>query len=167
MKTATHLLILAVFLFLAGGCKPSNRVTFKPANMSIDLGEGWKHEDMPSDDAVCSPGLVGQSGWVHGLVLVGNTDIKEAAHTLQIDFSKNTNAVADSFKQEDFTTDSGLTGVHLSFTFRLKDGKFDARSHNFITHNMVGTCVSISYITTTNDESPSVLEAIRKTLQVE
>ena len=105
---------------------------------------------------------------INALLLEDSTDIKKAADQLQTSFSSTGKAVPDSFKQEDFTTDSGLPGIHLSYTG--KSGKStipDLRSHSFISHNRRGQCVSISYITSPADESAAVLDAIRKSLRVE
>jgi hypothetical protein len=168
MKTISHLLITISFALLLAGCKPSHRVTFSPANVSIDPGDGWKVLITAANPPVCSPRLVRSEGMINALLMEEETDPREAANKLQARFSQNAKAVPDSFKQEDFTSDSGLTGVHLSYTGGTADSLIpDTRSHNFITKNMLGKCVSISYITSVSNESPAVIEAIRKTVRVE
>jgi hypothetical protein len=168
MKITILLAVLVGIAGLVSGCKPSNRVAFKPANMSVDPGEGWARLNIPAIPPVCSPSLAGKGGMINALLLEDETDIKKAADELQAAFSKTGKAIPDSFKQEDFSTDSGLPGIHISYTGRSKaDGPPDMRSHSFVTHNMLGKCVSISYITSPEKESPALLEAIQKTLRVE
>jgi hypothetical protein len=168
MKTTTHILVILGLLLLVAGCKPSHRINFKPANVSVDPGEGWKRLDVPAEPPVCSPRLICKAGMINALVLDDFTDIKRAADFMQSRFATTSKVVADSFKQEDFTTDSGLNGIHLSYTAGSANSTTpDRRSHSFITHNMVGKCVSVSYITSPSDESVVVLEAICKSLRVE
>jgi len=168
MKTATHgLIVLGLFLLVAG-CKPSHRIYFKPAKISIDLAERWKRLDLPATPPVCSPRLINKGGRITALSLDGFTDIERATDMLQERFTMTTKAMPDSFQREDFTSDSGLRGIHLSYsTWSLNGQTPDARSHSFVTQNRQGKCVSISYITSPDHESAAVLEAIRKTLRVE
>jgi hypothetical protein len=164
----TILLAVALALVSTAGCKPSNRVTFKPALVSIDPGEGWKQMDLAADPPKCSPRLMGKPGMINALHFSEQTDVKKVAEQMQTSLSGNSNALQDSFKQEPFSTDSGLNGIHLSYTARSgKDTAPDMRSHSFVTHNRRGECVSISYITSPERESAATLEAIRKTLRVE
>ena len=168
MKTIILLVAFIGVVGLVSGCKPSNRVTFKPANMSVDPGEGWARLNIPAMPPVCSPSLAGKGGMIHAVLLEDETDIQKAADQLQAAFSKTGKGIPDSFKQENFSTDSGLPGIHISYSGRSKaDGPPDLRSHSFVTHNMLGKCVSISYITSPEQESPALLEAIQKTLRVE
>ena len=155
-------------LLLVAGCKPSHRITFKPGNVSVDPGEGWKRLDIPAEPPVCSPCLICKAGMINALFLDDFTDIKKAADFLQSRFATTGKVVADSFKQEEFTTDSGLSGIHLSYTAVSKNSTTpDTRSHSFITQNMMGKCMSVSYITSPGAESAAVIKAICKTLRVE
>ena len=105
---------------------------------------------------------------INALLLPDVTDLKQAADRMQSSFSAHNKSLPDSFKQEDFTTESGLKGIHLSYTAQSgKSSTPDMRSHSFITHNRRGECVSVSYITSPDVESAAVLEAIRKSLRVE
>lgn len=168
MKTYAQIFIIIGLVLLVTGCKPSTRINFKPSNVSVDPGVGWKRLDLPVEPPVCSPSLVCKLGMINALALDDFTDLKEAADFLQTRFSKTSNVVADSFKQEDFTTDSGSRGIHLSYSAGSENSTTpDRRSHSFITRNMRGKCVSVSYITSPSAESAAVLEAIRKTLRVE
>jgi hypothetical protein len=168
MKTTTQTLLIMGLLLFGAGCKPSHRINFKPANVSVDPGEGWKRLDVAAEAPVCSPRLICNAGMINALYLDDFTDVKKAADFLQSRFATTGNAAADSFKQEDFTTDSGLRGIHLSYTAVSKDGGTPGeRSHSFITQNMMGKCISVSYITSPGDESAAVIQAICKSLRVE
>jgi hypothetical protein len=96
------------------------------------------------------------------------TEVKAAAEKLQANLVAAGKVPADGFKQEDFTTASGLAGVHFSYTGKSSNSDTpDVRGHHFITHNMRGRCVSISYITSPEQESSEVIAAITRTLRVE
>src|SRR2546425_457128 len=112
MKTAIALITILGLLLLIAGCKPSNRVDFKPALVSVDPGGGWKRLDIPAAPPACSPRLMSKLGMINALMLDHEiTDIKKAADKLQASFASTGRAVPDSFKQGDFTTDSGLNGI--------------------------------------------------------
>ena len=145
------------------------RVTFSPANLSIDPGKGWKEVQMRPNAAYCLPSLVSKSGIINAVMLDEDlSDAKAAAEKLQANLVAVGNASPNGFKQEDFTTASGLTGVHFSYTGKSsKNDSSNVRSHHFITRNMHGRCVSISYITSPEVESSELIAAITWTLRVE
>src|SRR5580765_2964122 len=116
MKTATHSFIILELFLLIAGCKPSHRIYFKPAKISIDLAEKWKRLDIPATPPVSSPRLINKAGRITALSLDGFTDIKRAADMLQERFITTTRAMPDSFQREDFTSDSGSRGIRLSYT---------------------------------------------------
>jgi hypothetical protein len=96
------------------------------------------------------------------------TEVKAAAERLQENLVAAGKAPADGFKREEFTTASGLAGVHVSYTGKSsKRDTPDVRSHHFITRNMRGRCISISYITSPELESSQLIAAITRTLRVE
>jgi len=169
LKVRLVIACIALVIFLIIRIINPSRVTFSPANMSIDPGKGWKEVKVSARLPVCSPRLVSKSGMINALLLDEDvTEVKTAAEKLQANFVVAGKATADGFKQEDFTTASGLAGVHFFYTGKSsKSDTPDVRSHHFITRNMRGRCVSISYISSPNAESAAVLEAIRKTLRVE
>ncbi len=157
---------IACLALVITGCKPSNRVTFKPALVSIDVGPGWVVQNVPIRELACTPRLMGKAGMINGLLLEGEiSDMKAAADKMQTALLSTSKAAPDSFKQQNFTTDSGQAGIHLSYA--AKSDKGELRSHNFITNNRRGQFVSISYITSPDVESPEVMAAIQKTLQAE
>ena len=160
---------IALVIFLIVRLIHPTRVTFSPANMSIDPGKGWKEVQVPAVLPVCSPSLISKSGMINALLLDEDiTDIKAASAKLQANLVAAGKAAADGFKQEEFTTASGLAGVHFSYTGKSsKSSTTEVRSHHFVTHNMHSRCVSISYITSPELESADLIAAIAKTLRVE
>ena len=144
------------------------RVTFSPANMSIDAGKDWKEVKVPATSVTCSPRLVSKSGMIGALLLDEDlTEVKAAAEKLEANLVAAGKVPADGFKQDEFTTASGLAGVHFSYTGKSSSSDTDVRGHHFITRNMRGRCVSISYITSPEQESNEVIAAITRTLRVE
>jgi hypothetical protein len=160
---------VALVIFVIVRMVNPTRVTFSPANMSIDPGKGWKEVKVPATSAVCSPRLLSKSGMINALVLNDElTDAKAAAEKLQASLVAAGKAPADGFQQQEFTTESGLPGVHFSYTGKSSNSETpDVRSHHFITRNMHGRCISISYITSPQQESSALIAAIIKTLRVE
>jgi hypothetical protein len=159
---------IALVIFLIVRMINPTRVTFSPANMSIDPGKGWKEVKILATEAVCTPRLVNKSAMINALLLNEElTDAKAAAEKLQASLVSAGKATADSFKQEEFTTGTGLPGVHFSYTGKSSKSDTDVRSHHFITRNMRGRCISISYITSPEQESSELIAAIIKTLRVE
>jgi len=145
-----------------------SRVTFSPANMSLDAGKGWRIVKMPAMLPVCSPSLISQAGTINALLLDEElTEVKAAAEKLKSGLVASGKASADAFQLEDFTTASGLAGVHFSYAGTSAKNGTSVRSHHFITRNMHSRCVDISYITSPEQESASVIAAIMKTLRVE
>jgi len=74
-----------------------------------------------------------------------------------------------SFKQEEFTTDSGLKGMHVSYDLKLKAGgrSIPARNHIYIVNNRKGACVGIGYTTLVEKDTEGVHQMIRQTLRLQ
>jgi len=162
-------IVLAVLGILEFTTKHNGRTTFTPANVSINPGKGWRSIEMPADPPACSPQLSSRDGIINAVVLDSDvTDLQGAVDKLQAAFAANDQAVKDSFKQEPFTTDSGLAGIHISYSAHsAKDGPADVHTHSFVSHNMYKRFFSISYITSPETESPAVIQAIQKSMRVE
>jgi hypothetical protein len=168
LKVRLVIACIALVIYLIIRVISPTRVTFSPANMSIDPGKGWKAVQIPASLPVCSPRLVSKFGMINAPLLDEDiTEVKAAAEKLQANLVAAGKAPSDGFQQEDFTTASGLAGVHFSYTGKSSTSGAPVNSHHFITHNMRGRCVSISYITSPQVESAATLVAIRKTLRVE
>jgi hypothetical protein len=150
--------------------QPAGVVSFPRAGISLTLSEGWQRIDLDPGIPVCPPTLIGTNGMLQAMIFDANRpDPKTASSKLRASFEANSDSVKDSFSEEDFVTESGLKGVHLSYTaVSEKNGAVTKmRSHNYIVHNREGRCVAISYLTTVRTESDAVHQMIRKTLKVQ
>ncbi len=148
----------------------SGEVVFPRAGLSIAVGEGWQRIDLDPGVPVCPPTLVDPAGMLRAMIFdADRPDPQSAATRLRASFESNSDADKASFRQEDFTTDSGLAGVHLSYTARhQKDGTVtEMRSHNYIVKNKEGRCVAISYTVPAQAEADSVHQMVRKTLKLQ
>ena len=148
----------------------SEAVVFADAGVALDVGEGWKRIDISPGPPVCPPTLVGEHGIVRAMLFAPDrSDLRQAASGLRSMFEANADAVKDSFEENEFAAESGLRGLHLSYTERSQsDGKMiEMHSHNYIVTNRVGRCVSISYITPATSDSGVVHQMIRKSLRVQ
>ena len=98
----------------------------------------------------------------------GITNLQAATNALRSMFDGNKDAVKDSYQQEDFTTDTGLKGHHVSYSERSeKAGVTEARSHSYVVQRQDGRCVTISYLTVAGADSDSVRQMIRKSLKLQ
>src|SRR5690242_17348560 len=81
------------------------RVTFSPANMSIDPGKGWKELKTAPTPPICSPSLLSKAGMINAVLLDEElTDVKAAATKLEGNLVAAGKAAEGAFKQEDFMT---------------------------------------------------------------
>jgi len=145
-------------------------VAFAGAGVSLKVGEGWTRIDMSPGLPICPPTLISKHGIVRAMLFASDrSDVPKAATSLRGAFDSNTEAVKDSFRQEEFTTESGLHGIHLSYAQRSpKSGDvIETRSHNYIITNRENRCVSISYIATATSDSDAVHQMVRKSLRLE
>jgi hypothetical protein len=151
------------------GAEDAGTVVFSDAGVSLDIGPGWQRINMSPGPPVCTPTLVSGAGMIRAMLFAPDrSEVHTAASSLKTAFEANTEAVRDSFRQEDFTTPGGLQGVHLSYTTKSeKDGNVtQIQSHNYIVKNQATRCVSISYIVPLEKDSESVHQMIRKTLSL-
>jgi len=170
-------LAVAVALFaVTCGCKPDRSVAQQPgevvfprAGISLVVGDRWQRIDLDPGVPVCPPTLVGPAGMIRAMIFDANRpDPQSAATRLRVSFESNSDADKGSFRQDDFKTDTGLAGVHLSYTARSrKDDTITAiRSHNYIVKNKEARCVAISYTVPARAEADSVHQMVRKTLKL-
>ena len=172
------LVLIAVATFLVA-CKRESKsfteqsssvVAFAGAGVSLDVGQGWKRIDMSPGLPICPPTLVGEHGMVRAMLFAPDrSDLQKAASSLRATFDANAEAIKDSFRQEEFTTESGLRGLHLSYAQRSeKEGRVtETRSHNYMVTNRESRCVSISYLATAASDSETVHQMIRKSLKLQ
>ena len=150
--------------------QPSGEVVFPRAGIALVVGDGWQRIDLDAGEPVCPPTLVSSAGMLRGMIFDANRpDPQTAATKLRASFEANPDADKDSFRQEDFSTQSGLAGVHLSYSSRSqKDGKVtEMHSHNYIVKNKEGRCVAISYLAPARADADAVHQMIRGTLKLQ
>jgi hypothetical protein len=174
---SNHVTVLAVAALLVA-CKRESKsfieqspgvVAFAGAGVSLDVGQGWKRIEMSPGPPICPPTLVGEHGMIRAMLFAPDfSDLQKAAGSLRGRFDANAEAIKDSFRQEEFTAESGLRGLHLGYAQRSeKEGRVtEARSHNYIVTNRESRCVSISYIATAASDSETVHQMIRKSLRL-
>jgi hypothetical protein len=179
MKYPILVIVIVGILILATACgrksaptvvQQPGEVVFARAGISLLVGEGWRRIDLDPGVPVCPPTLVSGAGMVRAMIFDANRpDPQTAAARLQASFEENADADKTSFRQEDFKTESGLAGVHLSHTARQQKGGTvtEIRSHNYIVKNQEGRCVAISYTASAQGETDSVCQMVCKTLKLQ
>jgi hypothetical protein len=179
MKYVT--LAIAIVCVLVGavacGRKPARSVAQQPgkvlfprAGISLVVGEGWRRIDTDPGVPVCPPVLVGPGGMIRAMIFdKDRPDPQTAATKLRAAFEANSDTDRSSFREERFTTESGLAGIHLSYTARpQKNGTVtEIHSHSYIVKNQQGRCVSLSYIVPAQADAGSVHQMVRKTLKLQ
>ena len=147
----------------------SGAVAFSGSGITLTPGDGWKRIEVAAGPGQCPPTLVGTGGMVQVLVLPPDRSDPQVAVTgLRAVFDANTEAVKDSFKQEQFTTESGLQGIRVSYSQQSEKGGrvTESRSYNYIVHNLEGRGVDVNYIATAQSDSDAIHQMIRKTLRL-
>lgn len=97
------------------------------------------------------------------------SDPQVAVAGLRAAFDANQKAVKDSFKEEQFVTESGLQGIRVSYsqTSEKDDQPIESRSYNYILRNREGHGVGVNYIATSKSDSDEVHQMIRQTLKLQ
>jgi hypothetical protein len=179
LKSAFFLFVLAIG---PSGCKrhealPAGAVVFQGAGVALVPGEHWKQlESGPFTEQgeICLPVLQGE-GELNGVVIQvrssptdrSSPDRRAASLREQVDLRPE--VIKDSFKQEKFTTDSGLTGVHISYELELEANgkKVKGRNHVYVVQNARGAIVGLSVGAVASRDIEPVHQMIRKTLRLE
>ena len=179
MKSTILIFAIIALTVTLVACKRENKdvlpqesgvVVFPDAGVSIDVGAGWKRIDLSPGLPVCPPTLVGSAGMVRAMLFApGITDLQSATNAVRSMFDGDSDATKDSYRQEGFTTDSGLHGQHISYSERTeKDGSVtETRSHSFVMQRQDGRCVAISYLATASTDSDAVRQMIQKSLRLQ
>jgi len=153
---------------------PPGAVSFDGSGILLVPGAGWQPTDARSSlQMICPPVLEGQDG---GMIKVyaprDRTDVQSGVALLRSEGAAMPGVWQDSFKQEDFTSDSGIRGIHLSY--ECSDPKHPEhkeasklRTHHYVFTNRVGRCVVIFYLNFADRDSDTVHQMIRKTLILE
>jgi hypothetical protein len=172
-------LVLVAAFILLGACKresksftapSSGAVVFADAGVALDVGDDWRRIDNGPGPPVCRPILLGEHGTVRAMLFAPDiSEIQNAADSLRSKFDANAETVRDSFRQEAFSAESGLAGLHVSYIQRLaKMGQeIEMHSHDYIVTNRAGRLVSVSYVATAADDSYVVHQMVRKSLRLQ
>ena len=148
----------------------SGPVVFADAGVALDVGDGWKRIDSNPGPPVCPPALVGEAGVIRAMLFARDrSDLQKAASSVRAMFDSNSEAVRDSFRQEEFAAESGLPVLHVSYVQRSQKSEqtVEMHSHTYIVANRAGRCVSINYLAPATRDSDAVHQLIRKTLRLQ
>lgn len=162
------------------GGSPSGMVVFEVADVALVPGEHWRElrsELFTSAKNTCLPVLKGEGEFkgVTIFVVADPTDRcspNERAAGLRNDYAVNPKIAPGSLKEDKFTTDAGLTGIHLDFDEQTETNGKEARSHNsvYIVQNARGVTVGLFVIASGVGHEPTDLKSadqmIRKTLRL-
>jgi hypothetical protein len=152
----------------------SGVVSFTDSGIALVPGADWQQTEPPIDrQVVCPPVLKGQGPFDSAVIRVyvpaDGTDVQSGVALLRSKAESRPEVSQDSLKQEDFTSDSGVRGIH--FSYESSDPKHrvarKVRSHSYLFQNKQGLCVVIFYITFADKDSDSVHHMILKTLTLE
>jgi hypothetical protein len=148
----------------------SGVVAFPDAGVSLEVGEGWNRIDISPGPPICPPTLVGKHGIVRATLFAPDrSDLEKAASGVRAVYDADAEAVKVWFREEEFTTDSGLHGLYVASARQYeKEGRVvEARSHDYIVLNRDSRCVSINYIAEAATDSDVVHQMIRKSLRLQ
>ena len=176
MKVSTLVCIstLAAVVLFSSGCKralPPGAVSFAGSGVALIPGEDWRQIDTSSGrQTACPPVLKGQGQFGGAIIQVYSTAVRADAQSgvagLRSKIAAMPEVSQDSFKQEDFASDSGVRGIHFSYEYSVAEHGVTSklRAHNYLFQNKKGHCVGINYVTLADRDSDAVHQMIRKTL---
>lgn len=153
---------------------PPGAVSFDGSGVLLVPGADWQPTDARSSlQMLCRPVLKGVDGSIIKVYAPRDgTDAQSGVAVLRSQAAAMPGVWPDSFKQEDFSSDSGIRGIH--FSYECSDPQHPERKvtsklriHKYLFHNRVGRCVVISYLTPADRDSDTVDQMIRKTLILE
>jgi hypothetical protein len=150
--------------------QPPGPVFFPAAGVSLDVGTGWQRHDSKPGSNFCPPLLVSSGGMIYvTLFAADHSGIEIAADELRTNFNNNPLATKDTFKQEKFTAESGLQGLHVSYNAKSqKDGHLtDALIHDYVVKNLEGRCVSVNFIGIIGSESDAIHQKLMNSLRLQ
>jgi hypothetical protein len=179
--------LTSAFLLLAlaitpAGCKrstplPAGAVVFQGAGIALVPGEHWKElQSGPFTEQgdICLPVLQGEGELLGAVIQVRSSPTDHSsperrAASLRKQVELRAEVIKDSFKQEKFATDSGLTGIHISYDLELeaKGKKVRSRNHVYIVQNAQDATVGVSISAVASRDVEPVHQMIRKTLRLQ
>lgn len=161
------------------GKPATGEAVFAVADVALFPGEHWlemRNEFYACVRNICLPVFkgVGEFKGVTIEVMADPTDFSSAedrAAGLRKVYAADSAIVSGSLKEDNFTTDAGLTGVHFTFVERRVSNGKEVKSRNsiYLVQNTRGLCVSlIVHATGVSHESADLTaidQMIRKTLR--
>jgi uncharacterized protein YegJ (DUF2314 family) len=162
------------------GRSPSGAVVYEVADVALVPGEHWRElrsGPFTWGKNICLPVLKGE-GEFNGVaiqVVADPTDRcspDKRAAGLREDYRVNPEIVPGSLQEEEFTTDTGLAGIHFAFDEQRETNGKKAKSHNsiYIIQNARGVTVGLFVIASGVGHEPSDVgptdQMIRKTLRL-
>jgi hypothetical protein len=153
---------------------PPGAVSFDGSGIMLVPGADWQPTDAQSSlQMICRPVLKGPDDSIIKVYAPRDkTDAQSGVALLRSQAAAMPGLWQDSFKQEDFTSDSGIRVIHLSY--ECSDPQHPEhkeatklRIHHYVFPNKVGRCVVIFYLTPAARDSDTVHQMILKTLILE
>jgi hypothetical protein len=161
----------AVMVFYAGKqTSSSGVVSFTDSGVALVPGADWQQTEAPSVRQVV---LKGQGPFDDSIIKVyaptDGADVQSGVALLRSKAAARPEVSQDSFKQEDFVSDSGVRGIHFSYESSNSEHRTarTVRAHNYLLQNKNGRCVVIFYITYADRDPDTVHQMILKTLTLE
>ena len=152
-------------------------VLFTGSGVRITLGEGWCRYEHPGagtfvrDGRPCGPTIVNDSGMLTvSLIDKTHSNLESIASGVRAECDSLASADKSSFRRKEFVTESGLAGLHVSYTQEnvQPDGrKVVTRCNHYLVTKPDGRCIDIAYLATADRDVSSVFETIRSTLKSE
>jgi hypothetical protein len=162
----------------------AGRVLFPRPVMSIDPGDGWMRSYTVWPKPQCGLTLIGKGKFNGSFIRAFEfspeiTNVHSAVESRRGDVEGQQGFIEASWKQEPFATESGLHGVHISYTQQYPTpvrgwmALMTQTSHEYLVTNAQSRCVGIAHTTASLKSivsagaSDEVQEIIRRTLRTE
>jgi len=175
MLVGISTIVTAAMVFYGGKrVSPSDVVSFADSGVALVPGADWQQTEPPIvRQVVCPPVLKGQGPFDGAIIKVyvpaDVADAQSGVVLLRSKAASRPEVSQDSLKQEDFTSDSGIRGIHFSYESSDPEHRMTSkvRAHNYLFQNKQGNCVVVFYITFADRDSDTVHQMILKTLILE
>jgi hypothetical protein len=164
--------IATVVIVYYGGkqAASSGVVSFPDTGVALAPGADWEPTEAPSVRRVA---LKGQGPFDGSVIKVyvptDGTDVQSGVALLRSNAEGRPEVSQDSFKQEDFVSESGVRGIHFSYESSDPEHRVarKVRAHDYLFQNKNGRCVVIFYVTYADRDPDTVHQMILKTLTLE
>jgi hypothetical protein len=152
----------------------SGVVSFPDSGVALVPGADWQPTEAPNiRQVVSSPVLKGQGPFDGSIIKVyapaDVVDVQSGVALLRSKSAARPEVSQDSFKQENFVSDSGVRGIHFSYESSDPEHRMarKVRAHDYLFQNKEGRCVVIFYVTYADRDPDTVHQMILKTLTLE